>query len=228
MLQNLERLTKGLYKWAIAPWIYGQNGDYDAQRYWGDRLTRYGLSLQGVGHEGRSELENQEEYTQAGQLFIQACTQANINISQARILEVGCGTGFYTQILADLGARNYLGIDITDVLFTDLRDKFPQFSFQRQDITQYQEIGRFDLIVMIDVIEHIVIEKKIKDTLWNLQNYLNPQGKIIIAPLVLQEKRSLFHVNFWSVKTLQEIMETCKTTYALNFRNGQLMILEKL
>ncbi len=222
----ISPMTRGLSKVIIGPMIYGRKDDYDAQRYWSDRFSKYGDSLKGPGHEGMSEQENEKAYQAAAQIFINACLNSGIDLANARILEIGCGTGFYTGIMANLGAKNYLGVDITDVLFPKLKQKFPNFQFIKKDITTDAISGEFDLIVMIDVIEHIVKEKKLNSAMQTIKNCLSDEGAFIIAPLRKAKRRELFYVNFWSPEDLKSRFDNWDFGKLIPFRNGYLLCLK--
>ena len=225
----LQRIMQGFYKVAIAPRIYGKKDDYDAQKYWSDRFSKYGLSLKGAGHEGISEVKNELAYAEAKNIFLNICSQENIDFSTARILEVGCGTGFYTQILSELGTQNYLGIDITNVLFPELKQMFPHFDFIREDITTGEIQGEFDVIIMIDVIEHIVNEDKFTSAMENIKCCLSDSGVFIIAPLLESNRqKKLFYVNFWSINDLKSRFKGYAFSEPVPFRNGYIMSIKDL
>ena len=62
--------------------------------------------------------------------------------------------------MLERGANHYLGIDITDKLFEQLRETLPTAEFRQLDITSQRLDGLYDLITMIDVTQHIVSEKQ--------------------------------------------------------------------
>lgn len=225
--QSLNLAIRGFYKLIVAPIIYGKKDDYDAQRYWSDRFSKYGNSLKGVGHEGISEQENEKAYAEAAKVFVEVCSREKIDFAKARILEIGCGTGFYTQILSDLGAKDYLGVDITDVLFPKLQEKVPEFNFLQKDITTDLIEGEFDLVVMIDVIEHIVNESKFTSAMETIKKCLSKQGLFIIAPLVEVKRRELFYVNFWSLEDLEKRFINHQFSKLTPFRNGYILSIRK-
>lgn len=129
-------VIKGLYKITIGKIKYGKGEDYDAARYWHDRFSKYGFSLKGAGNEGLSEEENKKMYMEAAKIFMSLCQKEEVNFKNANILEIGVGTGFYTQLFYNCGAIRYTGIDITDVLFPTLRRMFRNFNFIKKDITK--------------------------------------------------------------------------------------------
>lgn len=216
-------VKRGLYKTMIGPIVYGQGDDYDAGKYWSERFSKYGQSLQGVGNEGISEQENERAYAEAAKLFLDVCHREHIDFQSARVLEIGCGTGFYTQMLYSLGVRKYLGVDITDVLFPVLRKRFSQFNFVKKDITIDKIEGEFDLIVMIDVIEHIVKHSKFTAAMKNIKSCLAPQGVFVVAPLAEVKRKELFYVNFWAVDNLQTEFTGHSFGGLVPFRNGYIL-----
>ncbi len=153
--QPLAFIKRGFQKPIFGAFVYGKGDDYDASKYWHDRFSSYGVSFRAVGDEGFSEEENLRMYEEVAKIFIDVCQNQQIDFQNINVLEVGCGTGFYTKLLYELGVKKYLGVDITDVFFPALREKFPEFQFLKKDITKDTLELKFDLVVMIDVIEHM-------------------------------------------------------------------------
>lgn len=220
-------IRRALYKTLIAPLKYRTKGGYDAAQYWRDRLTSYGTSLKGVGDEGLSEQENREMYENAAGAFLSLCRQEGIDFATARVLEIGCGNGFYTRLLQEQGVNRYLGVDITDALFPALTGRFPGFRFIRRDITTDLIDGEFDLILMIDVIEHIVGEAKLDFAMSNVQRCLAENGCFLVAPVAAQGRRSLFYVRFWSVEDIRRRLPGCLSGAPIPFRYSHLLVARK-
>lgn len=220
-------LRRALYKILIAPLKYRTKDGYDAPQYWRDRFAKYGTSLKGVGDEGLSEQENQEMYKNAAKAFISLCQQEGIDFTTARVLEIGCGNGFYTRLLQEQGVSHYLGVDITDALFPTLMRRFPGFQFIRRDITADIIDGEFDLILMIDVIEHIVGEAKLDFAMSNVLRCLVESGCFMVAPVADQGKRSLFYVRFWSVEDVKQRLPGCLFGEPAAFRYSHLLVARK-
>lgn len=218
---------RAFYKTFVAPLKYRTKDGYDAARYWSDRFARYGSSLKGVGDEGLSEQTNRAMYEKASAAFRDLCRQEGIDIASARVLEIGCGNGFYTALLKEQGVSHYLGLDITDTLFPTLTARFPGFQFNRQDITTDVLEGTFDLILMIDVIEHIVTEEKLDFAMSNVQRCLAGNGKFMVAPVVAQRRHSLFYVRFWTVDDIKNRLSACLFGEPKPFRDDSLLIVTR-
>ena len=221
-------LKRIVQKGVIERWRYGKaGGDYDAAHYWHDRLARYGSSLRGVGDEGFSETDNARQYEEAAQTFLTACQQLGLDFTQAHVLEIGPGTGFYTQLLATLGVQDCLAVDVTDAYFAQLQTQFPTFRFVRKDVTADPIEGRYDIIVMIDVIEHIVTDEKLTRCFATLDHCLADGGILLLAPIVPVGQKHLFYVRFWSLAEVTARLPHYLWEKSVPFRDGQLFIARK-
>ena len=73
-----------------------------------------------------------------------------------RVLDIGCGSGYGSQILRN--AHSYLGVDISDEAVEACRQKFnaPNVSFRVADASNL-DFGdqEFDLITCFEVLEHV-------------------------------------------------------------------------
>jgi 2-polyprenyl-3-methyl-5-hydroxy-6-metoxy-1,4-benzoquinol methylase len=218
-------VRRALSKMVIGPLKYGKRGGYDAHKYWHDRFSKYGHSLRGVGHEGLSEAENKKMYSEAAGIFTNVCRAERIDLQSVNALEIGSGSGFYAQLLHELGVKNYTGVDITDVLFPELRKKFPRFTFVRKDICSDRIEGRFDLLVMIDVIEHIMTEDDLSFCMKNVRTCLADNGIFIVAPIMTTSKKSLFYVRSWALGDVQELFPGYVFREPVPFRSGNILII---
>jgi SAM-dependent methyltransferase len=193
----------------IYPFRYRKGEGYQAARYWDERLKKYGTGLKGVGEEGRSEADNQKRYERVCGVFREVCKSVMQQPASVRVLEIGCGTGRMTRVLYDLGVQQYRGIDITDALFPELERAFHDraYTFHRADLTRDFIEGSYDVVVIIDVIEHIVEDERFRFGMENLKRVLVPGGRLIIAPLVAQNKKIQFYERHWSKADLEAHFE---------------------
>lgn len=220
-------VLRACYKLLIAPLKYRSGRGYDAQRYWQDRFERYGFSLQGVGDEGLSEAENEKMYEEAGRVFLDLCRSQGIDFPAARVLEIGCGSGFYTRLLAGQGVSRYVGVDITDVFFPELRRRHPDAEFLRMDVTTDSISGEFDLIVMIDVIEHITETDKLHAAFEQVRGALAPGGIFVLAPVSERGRRSLFYVRFWGEDDVRLYFADYQIEASVPFRYSRMLAFKK-
>ncbi len=152
---------------------------YKPKQYWKNRFSKYGFDLRGVGNCTLSLQENEAIFLEAREIFLSFCEREGIDFSHVNALEIGTGTGSYTNIFRENGGQNYLGIDITDKLFPELRKKFPDFEFKKSDITKKRLTSQFDFIIMIDVTQHIVDDDKLSFAMQNIRSHLADNGVFI-------------------------------------------------
>lgn len=120
-----------------------------------------------------------------------------------------------------------MGVDITDALFPTLVKRFPDFKFIRRDVTSDLIDGKFDLILMIDVIEHIVSEEKLYFAMGNVQRCLAESGCFLVAPVVEKARHSMFHVRFWTLADIAGRLSECVVGATLPCPNSRLVIARK-
>jgi 2-polyprenyl-3-methyl-5-hydroxy-6-metoxy-1,4-benzoquinol methylase len=223
-------IARAFRKLITEPLKYSKHNDYDAKKYWHDRFNKYGDSIQGPGNEALSEKENWKMYDEAKEVFLNICRKENINFETSSFCEIGLGNGFYTQILLDSGVKKYQGFDISDVLIPRMKERFPSFSFKENDIGSEELTGTYDVIMLIDVIQHIVNEDKCNFALSNIAQHLNVGGTFFIGPLTKVSKKTLYYLHGWSIEKVKTIF---KEPYFLIsepivFRNGYLFVLKKI
>ena len=194
----LGTALRAWHKLVVAPRRYAIGDDYDAARYWEDRFRRKGPSLASVGDEGMSEAEIGAAYASQAQEIFGMLERAGGDLAASRVLEIGCGNGYYAELLRERGLTRYQGFDITDTFFPMLRQRFPGFDYVRGDITAGRVASEFDVVLMIDVIEHIVTEAKFMSALANVNAMMAKGGVLALAPVAQRGRRSLFYVRFWT------------------------------
>ena len=187
-------VSRVLYKLTLERLKYRGGKGYEAERYWTDRFNKFGASLRGAGYDGLSEQANTAMYAEAAERFSLFCQEQGISLANKRVLDIGCGTGFYTDRISQMAPdADFTGIDITDALFSTLKSRHPSFTFLKADITELrQNIGPFDVIVMINVLEHIVTDDRFRTAMANIKSWLAPGGVFIVGPIVSVGRKEFF------------------------------------
>jgi len=219
----------GIKKIIILPIKYRKKDDYNAEKYWKDRFQKYKTSYKGVGLESISDRENREIYHHAGLQFKEILLNLKINFTKIKTLEIGPGIGFYTDIMySQLGIHYLTAIDITDYYFKDLKNKYPSYNFIKQDISKEKIMGEYDLILIIDVIEHIVLEEKFIYTMYNIKTSLRYNGYLILSGYSNNSNRkNLFHFKHWKKDKIINELTGFTILNEIKFRNNNLIILQK-
>ena len=199
--------------------IYWRPGGYNAYNYWDKRFRKTGFNLQSVGQGGESLDQNAEEYSRARRHFLNYCKSKGISFRGKKILEIGCGVGFYTKIMHSLGVQDYTGLDITDAFFSDLKKLFKGYQFVKAEITSGKLDEEYDIILMIDVTQHIVNRSKFINALKTIRNHLRKNGWFIVTfhPVAKTRKTSFYEVE-WSLEEYRKVFRKDFYASPIKFR----------
>lgn len=160
---------------------FRHGADYDAEQYWRSRHETFGFDLRGVGDKTKSHEENVRLLKEGEEVFLSVCRNAGVNFPDARALDIGCGTGHFGEVLRAQGVSNYLGVDIASTLFPGLRTNLPGYDFRKLDVSTQPLEGSFNLIIAMDVLQHITDDAKFRYAIANMQSHLSPSGVIVIS-----------------------------------------------
>lgn len=108
---------------------------------------------------------------------------AFIPVNSKKILDLGCGIGWSTHEFANSFCNAEVrGIDLSPNLIRKAKILFnaPNLSFKTLDITKKMPDDQFDSIIMIDVYEHIPVEKR-NEFHRGLKKMLGENGRLILA-----------------------------------------------
>ena len=108
---------------------------------------------------------------------------ANLDQSPASIIEIGCASGYYHEVLQLDGWRGrYLGVDYSEILIDLARRSHPTAEFRVADATSLGDVGMFDLVISGACLMHI---PKWRDALAELVRVA--RGPVILhrTPIVL-------------------------------------------
>jgi SAM-dependent methyltransferase len=74
-----------------------------------------------------------------------------------KILDVGCGPGQFSELVADSDFESYTGLDFSTVAIEMARKRTPQLNFQVADVLKPETYAGldFDAIICMEVLEHI-------------------------------------------------------------------------
>lgn len=160
--------------------------------------------------------------------------------SGMRCLEVGAGTGEFLSYLTTKGLKEFYGVDhdpaLKSVQLPEIGDKF-----ECVDIWAYlerEDVGTFDRIVMLDVLEHFSAEDGFQ-LLTSLKTILKDSGKIVVkvpnasSPWGLSyQYGDLTHITAYTPESLRQIGIACglntDTVYEQKRGSKKRQILDKL
>jgi SAM-dependent methyltransferase len=159
--------------------------NFKADEFWEKRLTKVS-GLEGVGYAKLGKQFNYWGYKVRKYAFLKILHSLNTNLSSAKVLDVGSGTGFYIDIWQKLGANKITGVDITEISVSNLKKTFPDFTFFQHDISadisgRVDLIEQFDYISTMDVLFHIVDDIKFEKAIQNISSMLKKGGYFIYS-----------------------------------------------
>ena len=147
------------------------------------------------------------------------------NQQKLRILDVGCGNGSLSNLIAQQGYE-VVGVEESDSGVKLANQTFPNCRFVQGSIYNlpYSEIGdKFDIIVSSEVIEHLFFPKEL---VRNTKQLLKPNGRLILTTPYHGYLKNLIlglsgkmdghftvlwdggHVKFFSVATMTALLES--------------------
>ena len=110
------------------------------------------------------------------------------------VLDIGCGVGYGSALLSDLGAANITSIDLSEEAIEHARSYYARenISFSVGNAEQIPHTKQFDLITCFELIEHVPNPEMVLD---GAAAALTSDGVLIIStPRAKAEKRNNFHI----------------------------------
>lgn len=165
--------------------IYMTDKTFNPDNYWEDRLHKIS-GLEGVGFKKLGPSFNKWAYKVRKQVFLQEVAKLPIHFETASVLDIGSGTGFYIQAWRELKAKDITGVDITPTSVENIKKTFPQHNFFQSDIGDAHfnakgQYKQYDIISSIDVLFHIVDDKRFEQSIANISSLLKPGGYFIYS-----------------------------------------------
>jgi len=152
---------------------------YRPRDFWDQRL-RERFDLRGTGETGLSLAYNRACYTLRRDVLDAALAAERIDPRGRSVLDVGCGTGFFTAWYLERGAR-VTGVDIAPTSVERLRARFPGASFVLADVSEVALEGTFDLVNAFDVLYHIVDDARWEAAVRRLGEAVAPGGTLLVT-----------------------------------------------
>ena len=158
--------------------------DYNPREYWENRLAGK-FSLKGVGHQGYSEQYNQWLYKAKRRALNRMMARHHLAFRGKTACDLGCGTGFMTNLYAELGVDHVQGVDITQVSVERLQQQYPHYRFLCENIALpdlVKTIERsFDVVSAFDVLYHITDDQLFQQAVRNISILTKQRGTILIT-----------------------------------------------
>jgi 2-polyprenyl-6-hydroxyphenyl methylase/3-demethylubiquinone-9 3-methyltransferase len=160
-----------------------------------------------------------------------------------RVFDLGCGNGSVAAFLADLG-YSLLGVDPSAEGIAAAQKAYPQLSLHLGSAYDdlVQKYGRFDVVLSLEVVEHVYSPRKYAATIYDL---LEDGGIAVISTPYHGYWKNLAlavtgkfddhftalwdhgHIKFWSIRTLSALLEEVGFKSVKFYRVGRLPFLAK-
>lgn len=160
--------------------------DFSAEEksYWEERL-RDNWGLRGVGYLGYGAPYNKWLYAVRKRVVQRCIADLPLNLSNARVLDIGSGTGFWLDVWRDCGAKSITGMDVTTAAASRLRAAYPGMEVLQMDVAggpKWETLQRsFDLVSAFDVLFHITDDQRFHRALTNISRALAPGGYFVFS-----------------------------------------------
>lgn len=172
------------------------NNSFDAGAYWQDRVVA-GADLGVVGHRSVGPAYNQQIYERRVEV-LEAMLDRHVSkpVEDLRVLDIGCGNGFYTEFWAARGVRHYVGADISRATIEHLAPRFPDYEFVHRDITDgddaaISDMGSFDLVTVFDVLYHIIDDERFARAVDFVAGAVAPAGVVLVMDNLFERRYQL-------------------------------------
>lgn len=157
---------------------------YLPEVYWEERARRFaaeGAGLAAVCSYGMPELYNK---------WIHCCQRLalapwlHVTPGQ-RVLDVGCGVGRWSRMLAKRGAQ-VTGIDLSPTMVAQARQRAGQDGvaercrFETQDLAALDQGRKFDLVLGVTVLQHILDKNALRSAVRRMAEHLAPNGRMVL------------------------------------------------
>lgn len=157
---------------------------YQPSAYWEDRAQRFageGAGLAAVCAYGMPEF-----YNRAIQLEQRLALRPWLDVKPGtRVLDVGCGVGRWSRLLAARGAT-VTGVDLSPTMIAQakLRAEAEGVSdrcrFRVQDLSKLDVGAQFDVVLGVTVLQHILDPELLRAAVRRMTEHLAPGGRMIL------------------------------------------------
>lgn len=147
-----------------------------------NKITNDDISTQDVKNfynQFSSYLKNDRERENPRHIYVKNRIKSIIT-PECSVLDLGCGIGITTEFVKSSGVKKVIGVDISEENIKSAREASNNIEYIVGDITSIDLGKKFDVILMIDVLEHIPIAKY-KELFRTIKKHLQQDGLIYLT-----------------------------------------------
>lgn len=161
---------------------------YRPNNYWEDRARRF--AAQGAGLAAVCSYGMPEFYNRMIHYCQRLALEPWFDIAPgARVLDVGCGVGRWSSLLAARGAR-VTGMDLSPTMIAEAKRRAAENGvadrcrFLVQDLAQLdagpEADQKFDLVLGVTVLQHILDSAALRSAVQRMVEHLAPGGRMVL------------------------------------------------
>jgi 2-polyprenyl-3-methyl-5-hydroxy-6-metoxy-1,4-benzoquinol methylase len=143
----------------------------------------------------------------------------DVQFSNKRILDIGCGPGFVIKsLLKNSNFKEVMCVDSSKVAIQKLKEIFPEAKTMILNIVEddFANLIDFDVIFCTEVIEHI---PDYENVLEKIKNLMSDRTLFILTIPDGRLDQSMYHVNFFSKISLEVILKKIFTNFHFKLYN---------
>jgi SAM-dependent methyltransferase len=152
---------------------------YQPREFWDRRLSEQ-FDLRGTGETGLSLAYNRACYELREGVLARALRENAVELRGRDVLDVGCGTGFFTAWYLAHGAH-VTGLDIAPTSIERLTARHPEAHFVLADVSESAPAGTFDVVNAFDVLYHITDDARWEQAVRHLARAVRPGGVLLLT-----------------------------------------------
>lgn len=141
-------------------------------------------------------------------------------VAGKRILDVGCGVGYGSRLLAERGAQSVTALDLSAEAIEHANAFYahPNVIYKVASATDFDFSVHFDVVTCFELIEHVEEQQAV---ITRIRQALTDDGVLIIStPRALATKRTHFHTREFSETEFRALLGECFPQVRLYFENN--------
>jgi len=182
---------------------------FDNKSYWKSRVSGK-IDLGVVGYRSLGRGYNEYIYRRRLDVLEKFLLECRKPVEELRVLDIGCGCGFYVEYWQKRGVKCLTGVDISPHSIAMMQQLYPSYSFAAVDATVPDAFaslgGSFDVITIFDVIYHVIDDRQAAQMLENALSLAAHDGHILLTDTPGNSNYGFVsHVRFRNIKFYEDL-----------------------